>query len=342
MYWFIFNHFLSVRKWDPKFIASNAQLTYSAIWIKLPELPTEFYDLEILQRVGSKIDTLLKADTCTSAMTRGRYARIFIELPFEKPLTTHVFIGMYRQQILYEGFNLLCTKCGRLGHTTNRCPFVITQNTTNPPSAPNNPINTPSFTSPSTLPILDSSQSKQIDGDWKTVQFPHKSRIRSPPRRWDALFLPWSANKPLHNEHLPNQATAAVPVDPTDKSSTSSTPNPNKLPTRNVYNTHPNFFIHSTLDLLHDIEDETMLESNVTTMSPVVNGPTPNRNPSPTPIPPITSTPLELPTDPPTNSQKKNSSPSTSKHQKVHTSHMAAQLTPQPTAAMQHSPQLHQ
>lgn len=29
--WFLFNHFLSVRKWEPKFIASNTQLTYSAI-----------------------------------------------------------------------------------------------------------------------------------------------------------------------------------------------------------------------------------------------------------------------------------------------------------------------
>lgn len=46
--WFVFNHFLPVRRWKPKFIASSAQLTYSAIWLRLPELPTEFYDMDIL------------------------------------------------------------------------------------------------------------------------------------------------------------------------------------------------------------------------------------------------------------------------------------------------------
>lgn len=42
--WFILNHFLYVHKWEPKFIASATQLTYSAIWVRLPELPTENMD----------------------------------------------------------------------------------------------------------------------------------------------------------------------------------------------------------------------------------------------------------------------------------------------------------
>lgn len=40
--------------------------TYSALWVHLPELTTEFYDLEILQRVGNKLGQLQKVDTCTS------------------------------------------------------------------------------------------------------------------------------------------------------------------------------------------------------------------------------------------------------------------------------------
>lgn len=46
--WFILNHFLSVRRWEPKFLASTAQLNYSAIWLRLSELPTKFYDLKLL------------------------------------------------------------------------------------------------------------------------------------------------------------------------------------------------------------------------------------------------------------------------------------------------------
>uniref|UniRef100_A0A1U7WXE9 Uncharacterized protein LOC104228581 n=1 Tax=Nicotiana sylvestris TaxID=4096 RepID=A0A1U7WXE9_NICSY len=48
-----------------------------------------FYDLEILQKVGNKLGKLLKIDTCTSTTSRGRYARICIEVPLEQPLKSH-------------------------------------------------------------------------------------------------------------------------------------------------------------------------------------------------------------------------------------------------------------
>lgn len=98
--WFILNHFLSVQRWEPKFIAFKTQLTYSAIWIRLPELSTEFYDLDILTRVGNKIGKLLKIDPFTPTTSRGRYARICIEVPVEQPLHTHIYIGTHKQVIL--------------------------------------------------------------------------------------------------------------------------------------------------------------------------------------------------------------------------------------------------
>lgn len=114
--WFILNHFLSVRRWESKFLASKAQLTYSAIWIRLLELPTEFYDIEILQKLGSKVGKLLKIDACTSDTTRERYASLCIEVLLDKPLKFYIYIGTHKQTILYEGLNLLCVNCGRLGH----------------------------------------------------------------------------------------------------------------------------------------------------------------------------------------------------------------------------------
>ncbi|XP_059306501.1 uncharacterized protein LOC132057943 [Lycium ferocissimum] len=71
--WFILGHVLSVRRWEPKFIASSTKIQFSAIWTRLPELPTEFYDMDILRKVGNKIGRLLKVDTCTSSTTRGSY-----------------------------------------------------------------------------------------------------------------------------------------------------------------------------------------------------------------------------------------------------------------------------
>ncbi|XP_019244287.1 PREDICTED: uncharacterized protein LOC109224157 [Nicotiana attenuata] len=76
--WFVFENFLSLRKWEPKFVPQEATLSTTAIWIRLPQLPTEFYDKEVLEKVGRKLGRLLKVDSCTSSTLRGRYARICI------------------------------------------------------------------------------------------------------------------------------------------------------------------------------------------------------------------------------------------------------------------------
>lgn len=135
--WFVLGHFLSVRRWEPRFLVSTTKLTYTTIWSRLPELPTEFYNVHILQKVGNKLGKLLKIDTCTSSTYKGRYARICIEVPLEIPLKSHVFIGNYHQQILYEGLNMLCVCCGRIGHITTQCPMKLSLTPTPPPPSHN-------------------------------------------------------------------------------------------------------------------------------------------------------------------------------------------------------------
>lgn len=51
--WFIGQQFLSIQQWSPGFKPSEAKLTTVAIWARLLELPIEFYDNSILQRVGN-------------------------------------------------------------------------------------------------------------------------------------------------------------------------------------------------------------------------------------------------------------------------------------------------
>lgn len=69
--WFVNGAFLSVQKWHPNFVASKAIENFNAIWVRLPKLPTEYYDHSILSRIGSKLAKLVKIDICTSATLRG-------------------------------------------------------------------------------------------------------------------------------------------------------------------------------------------------------------------------------------------------------------------------------
>lgn len=92
--YFIFGHFLLVQRWQPNF---EAVQNFTAVWIRLPQLPTEFYDSLILQRIGGAIRRLLKIDACTSSSLRGRYARLCIKLLMEEPVIKSIYIGSHKQ-----------------------------------------------------------------------------------------------------------------------------------------------------------------------------------------------------------------------------------------------------
>uniref|UniRef100_M1AZZ0 Non-LTR retrolelement reverse transcriptase n=1 Tax=Solanum tuberosum TaxID=4113 RepID=M1AZZ0_SOLTU len=112
-----------------------AQINFSTVWIRLPELPTEFYDLNILQQIGNQI---LKIDTVTMNTTRGRYARLCILAPLSRTLPRDILIGTHLQKIQYEPSTPLCTICGRLGHLVHSCP----NKPNNIPSTSKNPNRT--------------------------------------------------------------------------------------------------------------------------------------------------------------------------------------------------------
>lgn len=67
---------------------------------RLPQLTTDFYDEKILKKVDNFIGKLLKIDVCTSSILRGRYVRLCVQIPFEKPVLSSIKIGELIQPIL--------------------------------------------------------------------------------------------------------------------------------------------------------------------------------------------------------------------------------------------------
>ena len=87
-----------------------------AVWAQLPGLPIELYEMEVLKEIGKAIGPILRVDANTVAGTRGRYARLCLQVDLEMPLPRFILIGRFRQAILYEGIGSLCFSCGRMGH----------------------------------------------------------------------------------------------------------------------------------------------------------------------------------------------------------------------------------
>jgi len=61
----------------------------------------------------------------TVSSSRGRFARLCIQVNLEKPLLRKVMVGKLAIKVQYEGINSLCFACGRIGHQKEACPALI-------------------------------------------------------------------------------------------------------------------------------------------------------------------------------------------------------------------------
>ena len=52
--WFVREHFLAIKQWEPYFKASEAKLSSVAMWVRLPKLPIEM--LLCLERLEAPLD----------------------------------------------------------------------------------------------------------------------------------------------------------------------------------------------------------------------------------------------------------------------------------------------
>ncbi|OMO98612.1 Endonuclease/exonuclease/phosphatase, partial [Corchorus olitorius] len=123
--WFVGPYFLSMRLWEPSFYPEKAAFSTTAVWARLPGLPIEIFDSNTLRRIGNQLGVLLRVDANTASSSRGRYARICVQVDLDRPLLPRVRIGQHVKNILYESISGLCFKCGCIGHNINVCPSSV-------------------------------------------------------------------------------------------------------------------------------------------------------------------------------------------------------------------------
>ena len=123
--WFVGEHFLSIRLWEPNFKPSTTNISSIAVWVRLYELPIEYYNAEALHQIGKAISNVLRVDTHTVTETMGKFARLCVQIDIKKPLTIAVKIGRLEQPVNYEGIDKLYFSCGHIGHRQEYCPYIV-------------------------------------------------------------------------------------------------------------------------------------------------------------------------------------------------------------------------
>lgn len=122
--WVIAGHYLSVQSWKPNFDPFQAQIKKMAVWVRLPFLPFEYYQPELLRRVGNLLGKTLKVDRTTELAQRGKFARLCVEIDVAAPLVPKIIVGSKIQKVEYEGLGVVCFSCGCIGHREESCPMA--------------------------------------------------------------------------------------------------------------------------------------------------------------------------------------------------------------------------
>lgn len=131
--WIIQGHYLTLREWVPNFNPSEASIDRAAVWVRIPNLPMELQNDIVLRRIGFGLGRTLKIDRNTMNSVRGNFARICVEVDLDKPLKPAVEVASRRCKVEYEAINLICFKCGRIGHGKESCGFVVQGKEASPP-----------------------------------------------------------------------------------------------------------------------------------------------------------------------------------------------------------------
>ncbi|KAI7993248.1 hypothetical protein LOK49_LG11G01583 [Camellia lanceoleosa] len=117
----------------------------TALWVRFPNLPIEYYDEKVLYQISKVLGTPLKIDINTAMTARGKYARVCVEMDLRKPLISHLTIGRYHYVVEYEHLHTLCFSCGRVGHRKDKCPEYPVMSSEK--MKPNVTVNTPGLDS---------------------------------------------------------------------------------------------------------------------------------------------------------------------------------------------------
>ncbi|CAL5432119.1 unnamed protein product [Camellia sinensis] len=74
--WVVMDRYVTIRKWQPDFKSDEAEEDTTAIWVRFPNLPIEYYDEKVLYHIAKVLGKPLKVNINIAMAARGKYARV--------------------------------------------------------------------------------------------------------------------------------------------------------------------------------------------------------------------------------------------------------------------------
>ncbi|XP_031124258.1 uncharacterized protein LOC116026974 [Ipomoea triloba] len=75
-----------------------------------------------MRKIGNKLGKIIRVDHTTSLVSRGKFARVCMEVDITQPLISRFTLEEKVWPVAYEGMHLVCFSCGLYGHRQDCCP----------------------------------------------------------------------------------------------------------------------------------------------------------------------------------------------------------------------------
>lgn len=114
-----------LQRWTPEFNPWKVNSPIAHVWIRIHELPIEYFSDPIIRAIASAIGPVINIDERTRTRRVCKYARVLVEVDLRAEREYSV---MYERQgfcsivsVSYEHLPEYYTDCGIIGHSVNDC-----------------------------------------------------------------------------------------------------------------------------------------------------------------------------------------------------------------------------
>jgi hypothetical protein len=121
--WHFSNKPIILRRWSPGMQLLKLSLASIPIWIKLHNLPLEYWDSDCLGYIVSGIGKPICEDSVTENHSRLRFARVLVEVYIDAEFPKEIEVigldgGILTIGVEYPWLPIRCKKCRLFGHAT--------------------------------------------------------------------------------------------------------------------------------------------------------------------------------------------------------------------------------
>jgi len=126
--WHVSGLNLVLRRWEPFFDPYSATIHRIDQWVKITRLPLELWEEDSLKTLLQDVGQFIKVDDITLNRSKGKFARVCLNIDITKPLRGSLFLPIPNQPhplevpISYEVLHEVCALCGSNAHDLEVCP----------------------------------------------------------------------------------------------------------------------------------------------------------------------------------------------------------------------------